>query len=137
MIWYFAYGSNLNLSRLKRRIGEWKESHKAILEGYRLTFRNGVADIEEKDNSRVYGAVYLITEDQLKRLDKYEGPKYKKIMVKVKVNGKEINAIAYYMREKAKFRKPHPSYLNIILEGLKDHGYSEDIIKIVEEISKG
>jgi len=136
MIWYFAYGSNLNFSRLKKRIGEWKASHKAILEGYRLTFR-GFADIEEKDNSRVYGAVYLINEDQLRKLDKYEGQKYKKIIVKVKVNEKEIEAIAYYMKEKTKFKRPHPSYLNIILEGLRDHGYSEDIIKIVEDISKG
>ncbi len=137
MLWYFAYGSNLNLRRLKERIGEWRERKRALLEGYRLSFREGVADIEEDKKGKVYGALYLISEEQLKKLDDYEGKKYTKIKVKAKTEDGEVLALTYYMKEKKKFRRPNPLYLNIVLEGLMEQGYSDEVINQVKRIAEG
>lgn len=80
-VWYFAYGSNLNVEQMKRRIGERKAERKAVLKNYRLTFNGcstkwgnrGVADIEKIEGSSVKGVIYRISEEQLDWLDKCEG----------------------------------------------------------------
>ena len=64
--WYFAYGSNLCKEQMRKRVGEWRESKRAKLLGFRLTFDSrGRADIVEDPQGVVYGAVYLLTSEQL------------------------------------------------------------------------
>jgi len=38
LLWYFAYGSNLDPQQLGARIGKWRSSIKQVLLGYRLVF---------------------------------------------------------------------------------------------------
>ncbi len=78
--WYFAYGSDLKRHMLKERIGDWKEEQRAILKGFALSFakgdrnhESGYANIKECSGSEVEGAAYLISEDQFRKLDYYEG----------------------------------------------------------------
>ena len=37
-VWYFAYGSNLNVGQMMNRVGEWSSSNRATLPGYKLMF---------------------------------------------------------------------------------------------------
>ena len=74
MNYYFAYGSNLHHSQMKRRCPNCRFIKKIILYNYSLSFRSkhGAADIEKKIGGKVYGALYLISKAAEKRLDIYE-----------------------------------------------------------------
>jgi len=70
MVKYFAYGSNLSKSQMTKRVGNWENPEKCVAEGYRLTFDSrGYADIISDRNSKVYGVIYELTEEQMCKLD--------------------------------------------------------------------
>ena len=69
---YFAYGSNLNPERMRRRIPDARPVGRATLRGWRLVERL-YADIEKARGGRVEGVLYLVTPTELRRLDAYEG----------------------------------------------------------------
>ena len=120
MIYYFAYGSNLHHLQMKKRCPKCRYLKKFVLNNFQLTFRNkgGWADIERKNNKKVYGAIYIISKYAENKLDKYEDYPivYKKIYFKYKGN----NVMTYTMVRKTKLVPPTPRYLNIIKQGYKD-----------------
>ena len=140
--WYFAYDSNLKRHMLKERIGEWKEEQRAILKGFTLSFakgnrnhQTGYANIKECLGSEVEGAVYLISEDQFKKLDYYEGAAlgvYRRRVVGVVTEFKLICVTTYEMNKEVCSLRPSADYLTLVLDGLREHGYAESTIKKVE-----
>ena len=81
-VWYFTYGSNLNMNQMRERVGEWIDLKRAIAKGYRLVFNvrsrrwGGLAaNIMKSENpdDRVYGAIYRITKEQINQMTKCEG----------------------------------------------------------------
>jgi len=120
MIYYFAYGSNLHHMQMKRRCPKCRYIKKIILKNFQLTFRNkgGWADIEKKNNKKVYGGLYTISKCAESRLDKYEDypTVYKKMYFRYK--GKKV--MTYTMVRKTKLVPPTTRYLNIIIQGYKD-----------------
>nr|BAJ49244.1 conserved hypothetical protein [Candidatus Caldarchaeum subterraneum] len=136
-VWYFAYGSNLDQEGMRRRVGEWFDLKPAILRDYKLVFnvfssswRGGVANIEESPGSVVYGAVYLLEESQLEKLDKYEGVPhlYHRRKMTVEVGGRPLEAYVYVATNPRPRLTPSSSYLALVLKGLKKLGYSDDVI---------
>ena len=145
-VWYFAYGANLNKELMRKRVGEWKDCKRGVLEGYRLSFgvfskswRGGVANIVEESNSKVYGAVYLLDEEQLKVLDRYEGVPniYLRRKVIVKTDDGEVEAVTYVAANPRQFVKPSAEYLAMMQKGLKQHGYGDEVLKEVKRIAEG
>ena len=120
MKYYFAYGSNLHHLQMKRRCPNCKYVKKLALHDYNLTFRSkyGVADIEKKPGTKVYGALYQISRAAEKRLDVYEEypTLYKKMYFKF--NNKKV--MTYIMLKKTKLVPPTSKYLNTIKQGYKD-----------------
>jgi len=55
----------------------------------------------------------------------------------VDCNDKKIEAVSYTVTRKNDFVKTSNKYVNAIIEGLRQHGYNEDIIKSVRKIAKG
>lgn len=144
-VWYFAYGSNLNKEQVRERIGGFKETGPATLENHRLTFdiyspvRNGgVADIVESKDDKVYGAVYRIPEEKLYKVEEagLKSGRYQPKKVKVKYQGRKIEATAFEVVDKGNFIEPSEEYLETIIEGLKDHNYSDKIIRKVRKIAR-
>ena len=119
-MFYFAYGSNLNKKQMKVRCKDSIFIKKIILKNYILTFRSkyGVADIDKKRGSKVYGALYIISKVAERRLDIYEEypTLYKKMFFKH--NNKKV--MTYTMVKKSKLVPPKTKYLNIIKQGYKD-----------------
>ena len=117
---YFAYGSNLNLSQMKRRCKDSVFLKKINLENFRLTFRSRyrAADIEPKKNSLVPGGLFEISKSDEKKLDLYEDYPilYKKYYFVL--DGKKV--MTYTMVKKTPFRFPTERYLNVVKRGYLD-----------------
>lgn len=127
---YFAYGSNLNKVQMKKRCPDSVPIIKVKLNGYKLVF-NRVADIIESADDVVYGAVYKVSDKDIKNLDIYEGyPRlYRKINVKAEDdNGKIYEAFAYVMNQKGT-EKPSDMYYSIIKQGFKDWDLTLESLK--------
>lgn len=143
VVWYFAYGSNLSKKQMNDRVGPWRESQKATLRSWKLVFNvpsttwGGVAAnivLTGHPSDVVFGAIYLITQDQLDILtNKYEHDPPK--TVSVDAEGKNKKAEVYVFKNDKPRIKPSDKYLQTILSGLRDHGYPDEIIKSIETSS--
>ena len=155
---YFAYGSNLNQEDLDKwcknkgycpiKFSSWK---RAKLKDYALVFnvysnsrKCGVANIERKKGEVVEGVLFIITKEDLDKLDVKEGArgkkrKYEHHKISVETEeGKEVkNVITYWVpKEKTTqdFIKPSKEYLNIIIEGAERYGLSKEWIDKLKQI---
>lgn len=135
-LWYFAYGSNLDPQQLRGRIGEWRNSIKYALSGYRLVFNvksqrwgGYAANILETGNPRdkVCGVKYRISKQQLEKLTQCEGvePTYLP----------EIEAYAYIFPTSRPRMKPPTDYVDTVIQGLAFHGYGDDVIAAIRKIA--
>ena len=105
MMKYFAYGSNMNPQRMKKRGIKFSERIPVILKGYALKFnkiasrnpREGYANIVADINDVVEGVLYEIPDNDLKKLDQCEGypDHYDHQKVKVLTSTGEEEAITY------------------------------------------
>ena len=127
-MYYFAYASNLNRKQMGERCPESQPKFTATLHHYRLVFvgwsrqwRGGVASIRPFRGEKVRGAIYEVTEECLKRLDKYEGSDYRRLNVIVNnEDGEPVEAVTYIRSGQADETKPSPEYLAVIQQGYKD-----------------
>jgi len=127
-ILYFAYGANLDLRGMKLRCPEHRPIGRAILKNYRLMFK-GVADIEPASGHQVHGALYEITAEHLKTLDRFEGyPQFyiRKFLPVCTKEGEEVEAVVYLMNNCRQYSSPHRGYLNVILSGCRQWGLPEE-----------
>jgi cation transport regulator ChaC len=137
-IWYFAYGSSLNVDQMKTRIGQWQLSKRALVRNYRLAFnvyskkRGGyVANIQATDNfeDTVLGVVYRITPEQLAALEKFEGIAASDVGAELEDGNEISHAKVFVWKTPEKEHEPSKDYRRIIEQGLLQHGYSELAVK--------
>ena len=117
---YFAYGSNLHHSQMKRRCKDSIFLKKINLKDFKLNFRSEyrAADIEPKKNSIVPGALFQISKNDEKKLDVYED--YPILYKKYYFFYYRKKVMTYTMTKKTIFRFPTERYLNIVKRGYKD-----------------
>lgn len=119
---YFAYGSNISMTQMKRRCPQARPMFKATLFNARMEFKKYANVVyEQKKRSFVKGVVYEVTKDCIKSLDIYEGyPKFYK-KVKCIIEGpceKLYEAFMYVMQPDVRdLELPSASYLDIISQG--------------------
>ena len=131
-MYYFAYGSNLSKKQMREHCPESKPRLIAILPNYKLVFtdwsrqwRGGVATVKRFSGEKVLGAIYEITESDLRRLDKKEGypQSYGRINVIVfDDNNQPIEAMTYIKAGQLREAPPSKEYLAIIQQGYRDWG---------------
>ncbi|MCX7725239.1 MAG: gamma-glutamylcyclotransferase [Chitinispirillaceae bacterium] len=136
--YYFAYGSNMNHIRMKRRCSDAEfiekcilRRHKFVYDGYSASLEGAVANIVEDKDEIVEGGLFLISKEDEKNLDKYEGYPiaYTKKMVEVEgVSGKKYKAMVYY-RNPLEIGEPSEFYRKEVLEGANNCGLSEEYIR--------
>lgn len=128
-IYYFAYGSNLNLKQMKIRCPEFKLIKAITLDGYRLIFRS-VADIEKDSNSKVEGVIFMISNQDERNLDKHEGVPniYRKEYFNCIIDNNE-ESVLYYKMNSAGIGKPTNKYYNAIQEGYLQNNLDISILK--------
>jgi len=126
-VYYFAYGANLNRKQMLERCPDSKPMFIATLRNYKLVFvgwsrqwRGGVASIKPFRGERVLGAIYEVSEECLRRLDKYESS-YNRMNVTVfDEDGEPLEAITYIKAVQSEETLPSKGYLAVIQQGYKD-----------------
>ena len=124
---YFAYASNLNLKQMQQRCPGSKPLFKATLPNYNLVFngwsrelRGGKANIRVNRGEKVRGAVYEVSEQEMKQLDRHE-PGYDRSRVTVFDEDSEPHDVITYIKTaRSEITKPSAAYLSIIQQGRKD-----------------
>lgn len=129
-MFYFAYGSNLSLKQMKERVPGAKPRFRAVLPNYTVVFagysrrwRGGTASLRAMTGARLKGAVYELTEAEMRVLDRHEDcpNTYQRLSVKVVTEDDEfVDAVTYIMRKHAEETKPSQEYLAMIRQGYRD-----------------
>ncbi len=129
-MYYFAYASNLNKKQMQERVPDSKPMFVATLPNYKLVFagwsrqwRGGYATIALSRDDKVIGAIYELSERDLRRLDSYEGcpGNYKRINVTVfDEDGNAVEAVTYIKAGQLDETQPSKEYLAVIQQGYRD-----------------
>ena len=132
MKYYLAYGSNLNKSQMRRRCPDAYPVGKTVLPNYQLVFRRGVLTIEPEQGSFVPVAVWAISRDDEKSLDRYEGfpHLYYKHEFPIVFSGRSggkaqeiiTDAMAYIMADGYPIQGPSVPYMMTCMKGYDDFG---------------
>ena len=141
---YFAYGSNLSLARLTRRVPSAKLVSTGRLNKHRLCFhkvgRDGSAKCDAfytgiQDDSTL-GAVFRIHSDHKQSLDRAEGlgNGYEIKNVTVLTDLENVTAFTYYATNIDNSIKPFHWYKKHVLLGAKEHCFPEHYINRISEI---
>ncbi|HXF05589.1 MAG TPA: gamma-glutamylcyclotransferase family protein [Blastocatellia bacterium] len=145
LVWYFAYGSNMDSKRLEARIGrssmQWAVG---MIRGYELVFNkvandeSGYANIRPSERGIVYGVLYLLSKQELRKLNRYEGvpEHYKCVRLQVETEHDVIKAMSYIAAD-SKVKeglRPRCDYLECLIKGAKEHNLPQDYIRQLSEI---
>jgi gamma-glutamylcyclotransferase len=132
--YYFAYGSNLQPSRLRARIPSARTLGKALLRGHTLRLHKRGRDLSAKcDACRtgghgdlVWGVVYRIARGERRFLDEAEdaGRGYDRVRLLVSLEGRPRLVFTYLARPEAIAQglQPFDWYLDYVLRGGRHHG---------------
>ena len=137
-IYYFAYGSNMNHKQMKERCKSAKflcraylENYDFVYDGYSSLRKGAVANIVPKEKSVVWGGLWEIDEEDMKKLDCYEG--HPNVYTREKVivkddNNKEYCAIVY-LRDPRELNNPSDEYRKTVIEGAITCGLPNEYIE--------
>jgi cation transport regulator ChaC len=151
--YYFAYGSNLMLAEIRRSCPSAARKCVVKLPDFVLTFPRksnnrdcGVASIEARQGSEVWGGVYEIPTSERQELEKREGFRpnrplssnsYAPQHVIVFVDGdlaKPLNVITFVANPQANPPLPSTDYKNLIIAGAREWNLSAEYIARLEQI---
>ena len=142
--WYFAYGSNMLPAIFCERRGMCpRAAVPALLEDHRLCFdlpigpgERGVANLVAEPGAHTWGVLYLLTADELARLDLTEGVGfgvYARVAVDVTTAaGVRVRADTYRSARTCLGRKPSARYLGLLVDGARHHGLPADYVAMLE-----
>ena len=124
---YFAYGSSLDLARMRARVPAVGLIGPALLQGVRLTFDkrggdgSGKANLAEDAASHVWGVLYALEWAHLPILDAFE-PDYERVRVSVEREGARLTAETYVSTLCAPALAVTNWYKELVVEGARAHG---------------
>lgn len=140
---YFAYGSNLDLEGMARRVPNAVRGPAATLPGWKLVFR-GVADVDKAEGESVLGALWYLDLDGVRALDRYEGypNMYGREWVSVELiedgQPRTKMALVYVMPERSdeSVIPPSPYYLGVIRDGYRHFDLDRKVLDAAVEESE-
>lgn len=120
---YFAYGSNLHQSEMRRRCPDARFVSSATLTGWRFLINSeGWATIAPAPEDVVYGCLWILSEADERLLDGYEdveGGLYEKTIVSP---GPKGDRAMTYVATNRQPGSPNPGYLERIIDALEALG---------------
>ncbi len=138
---YFAYGSNMNSERLRKRTPSAVEIGRAKLLNKDLVFNKKSTDGSMKANiinytgKSVWGVLFEIDTDEMEQLEKAEEG-YDRVYLDVYTDKNEkIKAYVYISSDVIENERPYDWYKEFILEGAREHKLPIEYIEHLEEIT--
>ena len=111
---YFAYGANLNIDGMHYRCPKARPVRSHYLENHSLIFQRH-ATVVYCDGDSVPGALWEISDDCEKALDRFEGfPIY---YIKQYFTDQHGNQVMYYVMQDAYIGMPTKEYVDMIAQG--------------------
>jgi len=149
---YFAYGSNLDQVQMAQRCPGARLIGSAQLANHRICFPRrspvrgcAVASFEAHKGGVVWGVIYELDEDDLKRLDEREGfdpvnpsavNRYCRVDVTVqRTAGERVEAVTYVAVPEESPGMPSATYLKHIVDGAAAHSFPDDYIETLKAIA--
>ncbi len=140
---YFAYGSNMSLTRLQQRVPSAKRLDTVTLQGHQLRFHmsgydgSGKCDAYQTNdkNHKVIGALFEIDIKEKDVLDKAESINvgYGEKFVSVQSDsGETFEALIYYALKLDHTLKPYSWYLNHVIVGARETNLPAEYLEIIE-----
>jgi gamma-glutamylcyclotransferase (GGCT)/AIG2-like uncharacterized protein YtfP len=127
---YFAYASNLSRAQMRQRCPDAKPKFSAVLPNYKLLFtgwsrewHGGKAAIQPFKGAKVKGAVYEISEADLRKLDRFEDYPGTYTHLNIMVFNEDdvaVKAVTYVKTRQEEETKPSPDYVAAIKQGYRD-----------------
>ena len=127
---YFAYASNLSREQMRQRCPSAKPKFSAVLPNYKLIFtgwsrewHGGKATIVPFKGAIVAGAIYEISAEDLRKLDRFEDYPNSYTHLNVMVFNEDdvaVKAVTYVKARQEEETKPAPDYIATIKKGYKD-----------------
>lgn len=138
-MYYFAYGSNMNLEHMRRLCGwHFSLAGTACLKGYEFgPDTRGYANIKENEKKDVWGVVYTVDDECLNILDSFEGvPEIfeRKQVEIVCLEGKKCKAWVYI--EKPEFfgsGSINQNYMKRVLAGAMENRLPEEWVEFLRK----
>lgn len=132
-IWYACYGSNTNRSRFMDYIEECRDTtppvedrpfefdHPVFFAGksYRWGGK-GKAFLDIEKNGHAFGRIYKVTRDQYEEVKRREGRDYQRMVNLGELEGIPVVTFTYDKHPDPKRAVPSLTYLDTILDGLKE-----------------
>ena len=134
---YFAYGSNMSVSRLVRRVGEVRVAGVATLGGFEHCFNKKGSDGTAKGNVEtvaegcVWGVTYDIDHEQLARLDVFESGYRRDTAVVRLSSGLELEVICYRAVLLSDELEPTHEYLGHYVAGAREHDIPDTYLRTI------
>ena len=128
-MYYFAYSTNLNQKQMKGICPDSKPAFTATLPHYTMVFlgwsrqwHGATASLRVFRGEKIIGAVYEISEQCLRQLDKFEAGNTKIKVTVFSEDNEPTEAVTYIkgVQIREEEGKPSPEYLALIKQGYKD-----------------
>ena len=120
---------------MKRRCTGARLEGKGLLTGFRFLINSrGVASIAKGLDAQVHGLLWSLTEEDLKRLDGYEGVQeglYARTTTSILVGNESLPAWVYIASDNTK-GQPRPGYLERIVAAARAAGLPESYVQELE-----
>ena len=143
VVYYFAYGSNLNWPQMQRRCPSAQFVTIATLPDYQFGITRhsrlrdcGTANVYPLAGKEVWGAVYEVSAADLNVMDGFEDG-YERAILSVYApdnTGAALLALVYIAAIEQNVPKPNPEYKRLILEGAHYWNIPRSYITMLETI---
>jgi len=146
-MYYFAYGSNMALARIRRRLPSVRRFGPAWLPGYQLLFNvassldgSAKCNAEPSDNPthRVLGVLFQIDPNDKPVLDRYEGVGVEYRDEKVRVileSGGAKDALVYLGIARTDSLLPYDWYKEHVIRGALENGLPDSYVSRIESVA--
>lgn len=136
-MYYFAYGSNMNLDHMRRMCGwHFHVLGVGMLMDYEFgPDKRGYSNIRPKQGSKVFGVLYDLEQKGLDALDEFEG--YPQVFNRIEVTIEDISKAQYkawvYVENEDQFggSEIKQEYLKRVLAGAQENRLPETWIKFL------
>lgn len=139
---YFAYGSNMCQEQMRDRCKGARLIGPAWIENHRLNFRQSCsgyyATLDSAPGEKAEGLLWLISQSDEDRLDRYEGVHhsdcYRKELVIVQTKEGAQKALIYVLSEDRPQGMPSKSYVDVVRSAYVRHSF--DLSKLEETVDR-